>query len=130
MGNVAGKMALRKLVLAALAVSTFAFTDKAEHKELSKAEKKIDLLQSLERVEPAEAGKPSKPFFYPFYPMTPLKPEEIAKYTADWTEAVKKFYASPMAWYFTWPWWSMWWMWMWPYMGYYMWAAPWMWMWY
>ena len=60
---------LRMLVLAALAVSTSAFTDKAEHKALAKAEEKADHLQSLERTEPAEAGKPSKPFFYPFYPM-------------------------------------------------------------
>ena len=68
---------LRMLVLAALAVSTLAFTDKAEgHKHaLAKAEKKADLLQSLERTEPAEAGAPAKPFFYPFYPMVRISPQ-------------------------------------------------------
>ena len=71
---------LRMLVLAALAVSTLAFTDKAEGNKhaLAKAEKKADLLQSLERTEPAapaEAGAPAKPFFYPFYPMVRSSPQ-------------------------------------------------------
>ena len=38
----------------------------------------------------------------------PLDKDALAKYQAQWTEAVKTFYTSPFAWYYTFPWWSMW----------------------